>query len=73
MVQLDYGIVISKFELQSLYYVHFRTNTLEKSMKPRILPAMGYIAPLLYFAKDSIGIIYPKKADIPLNNKKKNK
>ena len=26
----DYGIVIRKFELESSYYVHFRTNTLEK-------------------------------------------
>ena len=25
-----YGIVIGEFELQSFYYVHFRTNTLDK-------------------------------------------
>ena len=31
---LDCGIVVSEFELQSHYYVHFQTNTL-------ILPAMG--------------------------------
>ena len=24
----DYDITVSKFELQSRYYVHFRTNTL---------------------------------------------
>ena len=29
---LDYNIVVSEFELQSGFYVHFRTNTLEKRM-----------------------------------------
>ena len=38
---LDCGIVVSKFELQSCYYIHFRTNTLEKGMNVLILPAMG--------------------------------
>ena len=38
---MDSGIVVSEFELQSHYYVHFRTNTLGKGMNPRILPAMG--------------------------------
>ena len=39
---LDYDIVVSDFELQSRYYVHFRTNTLEKGMNPFIHhPAMG--------------------------------
>ena len=38
---LDNGIVVSEFELQSLYYVHFRTNTFGKGMNPLILPAMG--------------------------------
>ncbi len=38
---MDYGIVVSEFELQSCYYVHFRTNTLGKGMNPLILPAMG--------------------------------
>ena len=36
-----YGIVVSEFELQSRYYVHFRTNTLGKRMSVLILPAMG--------------------------------
>ena len=32
---LDRNIVVSKFELQSHYYVHFQNNTLEeKSMNP---------------------------------------
>ena len=39
---LDCGIVASEFELQSRYYVHFRTNTLEKVMNSLIPPpAMG--------------------------------
>ena len=38
---LNYGIVVSEFELQSLYYVHFRTEALEKGMNPLILRAMG--------------------------------
>ena len=38
---MDCGIVVSEFVLQSRYYVHFRTNTLEKGMNPLILPAMG--------------------------------
>ena len=38
---MDCGIVVSEFELQSRYYVHFRANTLGKGMNPLILPAMG--------------------------------
>ena len=38
---MDCKIVVSDFELQSRYYVHFRTNTLGKGMNPFILPAMG--------------------------------
>ena len=34
-------IVVSEFELQTRYYVHFRANTLGKGMNPLILPAMG--------------------------------
>ena len=37
---LEYKIVVSKFELQSRYYVHFRTNTFGKGMNLLILPAM---------------------------------
>ena len=37
----DCGIVVSEFELQSHYYVPFRTNTLGKGMNRVILPAMG--------------------------------
>ena len=38
---MDCEIVVGVFELQSRYYVHFRTNTIEKGMNPLILPAMG--------------------------------
>ena len=33
----DCGIVVSEFELQLRYYVHFGTNTLGKCLKPLIL------------------------------------
>ena len=38
---LDSDIVVSEFELQPLYYVHFRTYTLGKFINPFILSAMG--------------------------------
>ena len=38
---IDCGIVVSEFELQSCYYIHFWTNTLGKGMNPLILQAMG--------------------------------
>ena len=38
---MDCEIVVSEFELQSRYYVYFRTNTLGKGMNPLILPGMG--------------------------------
>ena len=31
---LDCDIVVSKFKLQSPYYIHFWTNTIEKDMNP---------------------------------------
>ena len=34
--ELGCNIVVSKFELQSHYFVHFWTNTLEKSKNPII-------------------------------------
>ena len=34
----DCEIIISEFELQSRYYVHFRTNTFEKVMKSVTYP-----------------------------------
>ncbi len=46
---MDFGTVVSEFVLQSHYYVHFRANTLRKYLNPLILPAMGYIVPLLFW------------------------
>ena len=46
---MDCGIVVSELVFQSLYYVHFRANTLGKGMNPLILPAIGWIVPLLFF------------------------
>ena len=53
----DSEIVVSKFVLQSRYYVHFRIDTIGKSMNSLILPAMGYIVPLLFFLENDFGII----------------
>ena len=39
--EVDCGILVIEFELQSRCYIHFRTNTLGKSINPLILPAMG--------------------------------
>ena len=39
--EMDYESVVSEFELQLHYYVHFRTNTQGKGMNPLILPAMS--------------------------------
>ena len=38
---MDCVIVVSKFVLQSHYYIHFQANTLGKGMNPLILSAMG--------------------------------
>ena len=37
----DFDIVVSKFKLQSCYYIHFQTNALGKGMNPLSPPAMG--------------------------------
>ena len=38
---MDCRIVVSEFEIQSCYYVHFQTNTLGKGMDPPYLPSYG--------------------------------
>ena len=53
---MDYGTVVSEFEILPRYHVHFRTNTLGKGMIPFILPAMGQLVPLMFFSKDGFGI-----------------
>ena len=37
---LDCDIVVSKFEIQSWYYVHFQTNAFGKGMNPLIRSAI---------------------------------
>ena len=50
---LDRNIVVSQFEFQSRYYVHFLTNPRTK-YETRL--AMDYIALLLFFNDDGFGI-----------------
>ena len=45
-----------EFEFQYCYFIHFQTNTLGKVKNPLILPAVGWIVPLLVFYKDYFGI-----------------
>ena len=66
-------IVVSEFDIQSRYYVHFRINTRGKGMNPLIRPAMSYIEPLLSSYLDGFGIKHPTKVDIPLNKEVKPK
>ena len=46
---LDYGIIVGEFELQSLYYVHFRTNILRERYETPYSPnyALNSITALL--------------------------
>ena len=67
----DYDLKVSKFELTSHCYVHFRNNTLEKSVNPLIPPAIDLIAPLPFFYKYDPGIKQPMKVDIVLNKETK--
>ena len=50
------AILVREIEPQSLYYIHFRTNTLGEVLNPIILPAVGLIVILLFFYKDGFGI-----------------
>ena len=38
---MDSRIIVSEFELQLRYYIHFQTNTLGKGMNSLILPVMS--------------------------------
>ena len=37
---MDCEIVVTEFEFQSRYYIHFRANTLGKGMNPIIPPQL---------------------------------
>ena len=52
---LDFEMVVSEFELQLRYNVHFWTNAPEKGMNPLILQ-QSQIVVLLLFWKDGFGI-----------------
>ena len=65
---LDYNIVESEFEPKSRYYVHLRTNTLEKCMNPLIIPAMVKTETTTFSNKDIFGIKWPTQIDM-LSNK----
>ena len=64
---MDCGIVVSEFELQLRYYIHFRTHTIGKDIKQLILPTIGYIVRLLFFLENGFGIKQPTMVDMPLN------
>ena len=64
---LDYDIVVNELEMQSLYYVHFQTNTLGKGMNPLIPPIMSWIVLLQPFYKDGFDVKYLTKIGISLN------
>ena len=70
---MDCGFVVSEFDPQPRYYVHFRTNTLGKGMNPLIVLAICYIVPLLFFYENGFGIKWPTKVDMPLNKETKPK
>ena len=57
--ELDWGIWINGFELQSPYYVHIRTITFEKGMiahpPPLFLRAISLIVSQLFFHKNGFG------------------
>ena len=68
---VDCDIVVNEFELQSRYYVHFRTIILWKGtnfLNPAII---AWIVPLPSFWMNGFGIKQPTKVDMPLNKETK--
>ena len=53
---LDSGLEVSEFKLQLRYYIHFRTNNLEKGMESLYLFSSGLMLSLLFFYSDDFGI-----------------
>ena len=53
---LGCDIVLSKFELQSRYYIHFQTHTFWKGINFPTLTAMSEVVLLLLFYMDEFGI-----------------
>ena len=48
--------LVSEFELQSRYYIHFRSNTLGKGVNLPFPQDMGKKLPLLFFSKEGFDI-----------------
>ena len=65
--------MVSKFELQPVYYIHFSANILKKKHETFYSPAqaMGYIIPLFFFYIDSYGLIKPINVDMPSDKETK--
>ena len=55
---LNFDIAVSKFDLQTRYYIYFLINTFVECKNPLIFPAMGLVVPLM-FCKDVFGIKLP--------------
>ena len=53
---LNCDIVVNEFEIQSLYFVHFRMYTFAKGKKSLIPSGMRCIVSLLSFNKDGFDI-----------------
>ena len=67
---MDCDTLVSEFELQSCYYVHFRTSALGRVMNPFISPTIGYVR-LLFSNKNVLGIKFLTKLYMPLNKQTK--
>ena len=67
------GIGVSEFELQSRYYVHFRTNTLKKGMDPLSSHLWVKEYRCCEKKKDGFGIKQLENVDMPLNNNVQNR
>ena len=58
--------VVSEFDLQSHYYLHFQINTPGKGMESFISPAMGEIVPLMFFfTKIALALNKPRNQTKP--------
>ena len=54
----DCGLKVSELELQSFYYILFRTNALAKKYEPFIPIAMGKVESLLFDKDDTTKISF---------------
>ena len=52
----DCGHVVSGFELQLRYYIHFQSNTHGEGMNSLIYLAMGWVVSLLSYYKNGFSI-----------------